>query len=323
MEKQFLFYSTILIIFLLVASVVGCQQLPVPITEPTPTPLSPPIPTPTLAPTPAPVPTQESIIVIPSTTVEVIKNIEYGRVGNVPLLLDMYIPETPVTTRMPTIIYIHGGGWRGGDKALGSERSNYLVKHGFLFVSINYRLIKAAQGSATFLAELEDCVEDSKCAVRWLRANAEKYNVDPDRIGVWGTSAGGHLAMMVACANESAELEGNGGWAEYSSRVQSVVSFFGPTLPMKQDRVSPINHVTTDDPPLLLIHGELDRVVSIESSEQMYEAYQQAGLKPTLVKVSGAGHGFKQETSSPISPSRDEIQQILLEFFIKHLVPTS
>ena len=286
--------------------------------------------------------------VIPTTTVEIIEDVEYGRAGDIPLLLDIYIPEVPIATPMPAVIWIHGGSFKYGDKSsdpmLRSIKA--LAEHGFFVVSINYRL----SGVAPFPA----AVEDSKCAVRWLRANVEKYNVDPNRIGVWGSSAGGYLSMMVGSADETAGLEGNGGWAEFSSRVQAVGSYYGPAdlvsayiklealwgsvpdshhfvqfldshLEEKPDlwkAASPINHVTADDPPLLLVHGELDSVVPIIVSEKMYRLYQQAGLEASLIRVSDADHIFEQVTDSPISPSIDEIEQIVLDFFVKHLLRT-
>jgi len=256
----------------------------------------------------------------PDTTVEVIKDVEYGIAGDIPLLLDIYIPETPIARPMPAVIFIHGGSWKGGDKATGYEPCMRFAERGFLSVSINYRLMPVeVQGTPEAIAHLSNCVEDCKCAIRWMRANADKYNVDPELIGVWGKSAGGHLAMMVACVDETVGLEGNGGWEEYPSRVQAVVSYFGPTL-LKEDWASPINYVTTDDPPLLLVHGELDQTVPIESSEQMYEAYQRVGLEATLIRVSEAGHSSWQKISSPIAPSLDEIEQIVMDFFVEHLV---
>ncbi|MFC1966339.1 alpha/beta hydrolase fold domain-containing protein [Chloroflexota bacterium] len=278
-------------------------------------------------------------VVIPNTTVEVTKDVEYGRASDIPLLLDIHTPGTPIATPMPAIIFIHGGGWDSGDK---SEKPcvikfSHLATHGFFVASINYRL----SGEAPFPA----AVEDSKCAIRWLRANADKYNVDPQRIGVAGYSAGGHLAMMVGLVDETAGLEGNGGWGEFSSRVQAVCSYYGPsdfvstyyekgsrpsnikflggTMEEKPEiykTASPINYVTKDDPPLLLVHGELDETVSYNQSEEMYQAYQRAGLEAELIKVNYAGHIFKQLTDSPISPSLDEIQQARLDFFIKHLL---
>jgi len=283
----------------------------------------------------------------PVTTAEVIKDIEYGKAGEIPLLLDIYVPETPIASPMPAIIWIHGGGWRGKDK-YPNPRADTLSKRGFFMVSINYRL----SGIATYPAAIEDC----KCSIRWLRANAEKYNVDPDRIGVGGGSAGGHLAMLVGCADETAGLEGNGGWEGVSSRVQAICSLFGisdfvalseyeagltakfkvvrpaataflefldGTVEEKSDdyrHASPINHVTKDDPPLIMIHGELDTIVPISQSETMYQAYQQVGADAELVRVTGADHGFQQLRSAPISPSSEEIEQITLDFFIERLV---
>ncbi|MFC2003481.1 alpha/beta fold hydrolase [Chloroflexota bacterium] len=266
---------------------------------------------------------------------EAIKDVEYGRASDIPLLLDIYIPETPIASPIPAIVFIHGGGWKDGDK--GSElyirKFSYLAKHGFFVVSINYRL----SGVAPFPA----AVEDSKCAVRWLRANAEKYNVDPQRIGVAGGSSGGHLALMVGCVDKTAGLEGNGGWEEFSSQVQAVVSYYGHSdfnsyevsgavilflggttdeIPDTYVLASPITHVKAGNPPLLLIHGELDPKVPYNQSEEMYQAYQQAGLETELIKVSAAGHGFRPAGETPISPSLDEIEQIRLDFFVEHLV---
>jgi len=285
--------------------------------------------------------------------VKVIRDIEYGTVGAIPLLLDIYVPETPIATPMPAVIWIHGGGWFGGDKSkdsiLGLDRTNrieLLAEHGFFGVSINYRLSDVA----LFPAAVEDC----KCAVRWLRTNAEKYNVDPNRIGIWGSSAGGHLAMMVGLVDEMVGFEGNGGWAEFSSRVQAVCSYYGASdliilyrgrqadfgpVPDRAGFVrflgghleecwetyevaSPIQYVTSDAPPLLLVHGELDRISPPLQSQLMYEAYQELGLEATLVEVKDAGHTFKQLIDNPISPSEKEIEQIVLEFFVQHLLCT-
>lgn len=270
-----------------------------------------------------------------TTAVELIRDIEYGRVGDRPLLLDIYRPLNPIISPMPAVIWIHGGGWRGGSKF--PSPVEFLAKYGFLGISIEYRL----SGEATFSA----AVEDSKCAVRWLRAKAKEYNVDPDRIGVWGGSAGGHLSLMVATAEAGAGLEGDGGWGEYSSRVQAAVAYYGPSdfislykgggnnsaltefiggtmeeRPQAYWLASPLNHVTPDDPPLLLVHGDLDPVVPFSQSKLMYQAYRGLGLEVTLVEVSGAGHGFKPATSNPVSPSSQEIEQLVLDFFLQHLV---
>ncbi|MFA4835373.1 MAG: alpha/beta hydrolase [Dehalococcoidia bacterium] len=270
--------------------------------------------------------------------VKITRNIEYGRASGTSLFLDIYTPQKPLANLMPAIIWIHGGSWYYGDKYVTYIKA--LAEQGFFGVSINYRL----SGKAAFPA----AVEDAKCAVRWLKANAQKYSVNPDRIGVWGESAGGHLAMMVGCADETAGLEGNGGWAGFSSKVQAVCSFYGVSdltaqyeYYQKEKRTtnialnkfmdgtpkqipdiyalgSPITHVTADDPPLLLIHGDRDQTVPFVQSEMMHTACQRLGLDSTLVKVTGAGHGFGRPAR--ISPSPAEIQQAVIDFFKKHLV---
>jgi dipeptidyl aminopeptidase/acylaminoacyl peptidase len=149
---------------------------------------------------------------------------------------------------------------------------------------------------------------------------------------------------MVGLVDKTAGLEGHGGWEELSSRVQAVYADYGVSdfisqyeegkvwstakflngtpeeKPEVYEAASPINYVTKDDPPLLLIHGEFDSTVPYNQSEIMYQAYKQAGLDSELIKVSNAGHGFIQVTDSPISPSLDDIEQVRLDFFIKHLV---
>jgi acetyl esterase/lipase len=261
---------------------------------------------------------------------ELIRNIEYGQGGGHALLLDIYRPLEPVATPAPAIIWMHGGGWSMGDKY--PSGVTFLAEAGFFCVSINYRL----SGEAYFPAALEDC----KCAVRWLRANAAAYNVDPDAIGVGGSSAGGHLAMMVACADESAGFEGDGGWEDVSSRVQAVCSYFGPIdltsllgesmienfigASLQQDpdaflRASPIYYVSAGDPPLLMINGNMDMLVPVGQAKEMQEAYQKQGLDARLIVVKNAGHGLVQAGSQPISPSQEEYERSVIEFFIKNL----
>ena len=259
----------------------------------------------------------------------IVRDIEFGRVEDTPLLLDMYVPDEPVKIPTPVVVWIHGGGWVGGDKY--PSQVSLLAERGFLCVSINYRL----SGEAKFPASIEDC----KCAIRWLRAHADEYYIDPQAIGVWGSSAGGHLAMLAGCASEEDGLEGDGGWEGYSSRVQAVCSFFGPadltSLFIPQDcceligesleeradlytAASPINYVSAGDPPLLMVHGSADYIVPIGQSEMMLESYEDAGLDVKLVRVTGAGHGFF--FNDDITPSLDEIEQKVINFFAGYLL---
>lgn len=289
----------------------------------------------------APTPTPTPLEAFPTTEVEIIRDVEYGRVDGVSLLLDIHRPKEPILgSPMPGVVVLHPGAWRTGDKAEVGLTS--LANHGFFVVSVNYRLSDVAKFPAA--------VEDSKCAVRWLRANAQKYNVDPDHIGVIGGSAGGHLAMMVGCADEEAGLDGTGSWEGVSSRVQAVVSHCGPTLlgippdafyetergkgsasvnflgatPMERPDLfrlaSPMTYVSEDDPPLLLIHGDLDEAAPFWHAEIMYYMCNTLGVEVTLIKVVGGTHTFTAPDHPPTSPSREEIIAIELAFLIEHLV---
>lgn len=267
--------------------------------------------------------------------VEVERDIEYGTGGGRPLLLDLYRPTDAPKGKLPCVIFFHGGGWRGGDKK-GTPVAR-LVPRGYVAVSVNYRL----SGEATFPA----AVEDAKCAVRWVRAHAEQRGIDADRLGAWGSSAGGHLALMVGLAGPDAKLEGEGGNADASSRVQAVVSWFGPAdfasghehfeggpgaeqaflggaYEEKKDvwvRASPVTHASKDDPPVLMIHGARDDTVPLDQSKRMLAALEEAGGEARLIVVKGAGHGFKPAGRGGIDPSREEIDEATFSFFDEHL----
>ncbi|HUT34801.1 MAG TPA: alpha/beta hydrolase [Phycisphaerae bacterium] len=158
-------------------------------------------------------------IVLPAG-VEAMFDVEYAKVADKGLRLDLYRPKD-ANGPLPLVVWIHGGAWVAGSKdaphlALG------LVSHGYVVASINYRL----SFEAIFPAQIHDC----KAAIRFLRANARKYSIDPDHIGVWGSSAGGHLAALVGTSGGVNVLEGNvGGNLDFSSRVQCAVDYFGPT----------------------------------------------------------------------------------------------
>ncbi len=269
--------------------------------------------------------------------VKVMKDVQYCTGGGHPLLLDLYRPRNPVGNPSPAVLWIHGGGWRIGSKE-GSPLAVNLASKGFVAVSVNYRL----SGEAPFPA----AIEDAKCAVRYLRANAAKYGIDPKRIGVAGSSAGGHLALLVGAAHESAGLEGSGGWDGVSSRVSAVLSWFGPAdfsvgptafergsgpsiiaflggtpqnRPENYRNASPVTWVSKDDPPLLLFHGDEDTTVPFDQSVRMEEAYRKAGLDVELVKVENAGHNFTPAGNKPISPTLPEIMEKSVAFFQKNL----
>lgn len=217
---------------------------------------------------------------LPPGVVEM-KDLEYGKVGERSLRLDLYLPDK-LDRPLPGLIFIHGGAWSGGTRDVYRYYTVRFAKQGFVAATISYRLSNEAPFPAA--------VEDAKCAVRWLRGNAAKYHVDPDKIAVIGGSAGGHLAMMVGYSADVRELEGKGGQTGVSSRVAAVVNFYGPsdlTTPFARgndsvkkflggktyeeakeiyEKASPITYLTRDDPPTLILHGTIDDVVPIEQS---------------------------------------------------------
>ena len=253
-------------------------------------------------------------------------NLSYVDDGNARHKLDLYVPNN-VSTPIPLIVWIHGGGWQSGDKQLGpnSHPLRY-ARNGYAVASINYRL----SDEAIFPAQIYDC----KAAVRWLRANAAQYNLDPTRFGAWGQSAGAHLASLVGTSNDVTDLEGTlGGNTQYSSRVQAVVDWYGPTdllqqtaqlmqngcpnpnhdvpdspesrligcpiqtCPAAVQRANPLVYVTRDDPPFFIEHGTAD-CVSAPGQSQIFQAlFQSVGHDSSLTILQGAAHGGPQFTA--------------------------
>jgi acetyl esterase/lipase len=264
-----------------------------------------------------------------SDKVVVHRDVVYGDGGGRPLKLDLVLPQPAPDEPLPLVVFIHGGGWRGGDKAGGIARVAPLVATGdYVGATIGYRL----SGEATWPAQIHDC----KAAIRWLRANADRYHIDPQRIGVWGSSAGGHLVNMLGTSGGVAELEGSGGSAEHSSRVSCVVPFCGPTnflaprrfeggrspsavdlllggsIQDKQDaarEASPITYVSADDPPFLIVHGTDDQTVPFEQAEMFYDALKKAGVDATFVRITGGSHAV----------GGPAVTQRVNDFFEKHL----
>jgi acetyl esterase/lipase len=250
--------------------------------------------------------------------VEVLKDVEYGKGGGRPLRMHLLRPKTRSERPLPVVVWVHGGAWMEGNRDEGLRRLPRLVRRGYLCASIEYRL----SPESTFPAQIEDC----KCAIRFLRANARQYGLDPNRIGVWGASAGGHLVALLGTTGGVKALEGKGGWEKQSSRVQAVVDFFGPTDFLKMDaagsrfrhdapgspesrliggpiqenkekvaRANPISYITKNTPPFLILHGEKDDIVPLNQSELLSAALTKTGVEVTFRVVKGAGHGFGGE----------------------------
>jgi acetyl esterase/lipase len=243
--------------------------------------------------------------------------------------MDIYFPQSGGP--WPTVVYIHGGGWMHGDKSEAALFASGMNSMGFLVVSLNYRLYPPA----TFPA----MIEDVKCGIRSLRAHAGEYNLDPNRIAAMGASAGGHLVSLLGTTDQSAGWD-IGEYLDQSSRVQAVISLaavmdLSQTFPnadgndvetMKRIgfnesnmlEASPVTHVSLNDPPFLLIHGDHDELVPYQQSQLMYDRLVQANVPAQLVIVKNASHSF-DAPNGDITPSLAELNFTILEFLTKYL----
>jgi acetyl esterase/lipase len=214
----------------------------------------------------------------------------------------LYVPEK-TDRKPPLLVWIHGGGWTKGSKSQFNPMFVRLTAEGYAAASIDYRL----DGVTSHPKQIHDC----KGAIRWLRANAEKYGYDVARIGAGGGSAGGHLVLLLGLSSGIEELEGDvGGNTDQSSQVHAVVDLYGPSAlglfaeeserfrnnktPELLKSASPVTYLTKDDPPLLIFHGDKDQLVPLSQSEHIHKLYQEMGLESSLHVVEGAGHGGPQ-----------------------------
>jgi acetyl esterase/lipase len=283
----------------------------------TPPPALPSTPQPTETLSPAPVPFD--------MYGKTLTDITYCTADDSPQTMDLYFPDSG--DPWPVLVYVHGGTWMHGDKSEATMFAYNMASQGYLVASVNYRLYPAARYPAM--------IEDVKCAVRSLRTNAGQYNLDPDRIGAIGVSAGGHLVSLLGTSDP-------GNWdvgehLDQASHVQAVIAMAG-VMDLARDfpnanietmkligfgehnivEASPITHVTEDDPPFLLIHGDLDTTVPLEQSQLMYDRLVQANVPAQLVVVKNAGHSFIGPGGSA-SPTLDEINQIIVDFLAQYL----
>jgi acetyl esterase/lipase len=261
--------------------------------------------------------------------VQAVKNLEYGRASDESLLLDIYRPKV-IAKKLPVVVWIYGGAWKTGAKDFCPIA--FMATQQLAIVSINYRL----DSIASFPAQIYDC----KGAIRWLRANASKYDLDANHIGIFGASAGGHLALLLATTAGNPAMEGNvGGNLNYSSRVQCVCAFYPPTdlnrlvsdpkvradpngdvakllggaVAQNVDKAiaaSPLTYVSKNCAPVFIMHGADDTLVPPEQSKIFYQALLKAGVNAHLEIIPNQGHGI-------IAPPR--VAREIYQFFGKHL----
>jgi len=242
---------------------------------------------------------------------DVHRDIVYATGGGVPLHLDIYAPKSAMP--LPVVMWIHGGGWKAGDK---NDHTFFNITNlGFALVVIDYRLSQ----QAIFPAQIYDC----KASVRWVRANAAAYHLNPDKIGVVGASAGGHLVALLGTTNNNPQVEGDEGPKGVSSAVQCVVDYFGPTdfptiekqatqqqnaildpmldqlfggpVPQKADlaqMASPLHFVDVKASPFLIIHGDQDTIIPLQQSIDLDAALKKAGVYSDLHVIKGGAHGY-------------------------------
>lgn len=265
---------------------------------------------------------------------QMLTDVTYCTNDGVDLKMDLYFPVQPADPA-PAVMFVHGGGWVAGTKT-GTPGMSYFVelaRRGYLVASIDYRLAP----TYTFPANIIDV----KCAVRSLRANAAQWNIDPDRIGAWGASAGGHLVALLGTSDTSAGWD-VGEYLDQSSRVNVVVDMYGISDLTTEyvvgnvrglDRMvfgaksqadpilrtaSPTTYITADDPPFLILHGDFDETVPVTQSQILHEALLAGGVSSSYVVVKNGGHGFWAR-GGPIDPPHAVIARTILGFFDQYL----
>lgn len=260
--------------------------------------------------------------------VEQLSNVDYVGMGNPHQAMDILVPADHATQKRPLVVFIHGGAWNSGEKENGMGVIRAIASTGdYVAATLNYRL----SPEAIWPAQIFDC----KAAIRYLRGKADDYGIDPENIGIIGVSAGGHLVSMLGTTNGIPSLEGDlGAYSEFSSNVQCVVNFFGPTdfLTMSGDRMnpnpinqllgglgpdltekakqaSPVTWVTKDSAPFFTAHGTNDPLVPYSQAEELNGVLGKAGVESHLIKMVGGGHGFES----------NDLNLRIRQFLDKHL----
>ncbi len=264
-----------------------------------------------------------------SYQVKILKDLVFSSPEEKSLLLDLYLPQH-AKEPLPVIVWLHGGGWRIGNRKLGPDFCQFFAEKGFAMASIEYRL----SVEALFPAQIHDV----KTAIRWLRSVADEYHLDSKNIGLWGSSAGGHLAALAATTGSGILEELEHEYAEFSSDVQAVVDGYGPTdflqmdlhhtsdgssndpetahlhpvlhhsdidspesqllgapihlVPDRVRKANPITYIKGGEPPFLIMHGTNDTAVPAHQSELLYQALLEKGNDATICLIDGFGHAF-------------------------------
>ncbi len=278
------------------------------------------------------------------------RDIVYKTVAGEPLLVDLYLPFARRHASIPVVVFSHGGGWVMGDRAtmlIGPDNKQLILRLrglGYAVANFEYRLLGET-------VELADIIADNKDLVRWLKANSDRYDLDPANIGLWGQSAGGYLVLMAGLTDDD-KFVGDEGLSGISARVSYIVDNYGPTDLMENFRpivsgerspgaferaqtnhmfgssydadpegfansladLSPVTHVDKDDPPVLVLHGDADQLVSAEQSRFLREKMLQAGTEHEVHFITGTDHIFNGATAEQIQ----EIVAVSTAFIVRN-----
>lgn len=274
----------------------------------------------------------------------------YKNISGRDLTLDLYYPTARRSRKCPVIVFTHGGGWAAGNRYKAASGSfglvfGRLVKEGFAVAPVTYRLAKKGSNVA-----MRDCVIDCKDAIRYLAKNSESLGIDPMRICVMGDSAGGHIAQMLLLASPE-QLPGDPTLAEVPYRMVAGVSWYGPCDFEKTDlfnhdnradfkdrfsarilgsnsgpsdklaryrEVSPINYLSQDSPPLLMIQGDKDTTIPVKHAHYMKQKADAVKAPVEIMIIRNAGHNWRK-VDADIDPSREAIIDRTAQFFVDHL----
>jgi acetyl esterase/lipase len=244
--------------------------------------------------------------------------VEYAHNGYLSLLADIYVPEHDEADAAPLIIWVHGGGWKDGNRKAWPGILRQLAR-GYAVMSVEYTLTGAGPDKASFPTQIKDI----KAAIKWARANGDEYGFDASRIVIAGISAGGHLSALAGCTNGMKEFEYEELYAGFSSDVHGVVDLLGPSdlyeyisettidevvLALRQltdcedsmlkDKLiyaSPVTYIDGTEPPFLIMHGDKDTLVNMKQSEILHKRLVEKGVDSTLYIIKGLPHAYFEE----------------------------
>jgi len=261
--------------------------------------------------------------------------------------LDLYVPKSTPNGTRPAAMITHGGGWSIGDKAASRERNfaEFMVDQGYVAISINYTLVPY-EGKKRIGDGWPDNIYDCKSALRWLKKNAKSLHIDPDRIVLIGGSAGGHLSLLNGLSMNNKELNGKGAYLDQNTSIRCIIDFYGPidaregregkpyvkSSPIDKNAwggsfikekfaerpdiwalASPVEHLSSDSPPILIFQGDSDAVVNVNVSRRFNKLLDEKKIPHIYVEVAGAPHSFA------LNPCGKDLRPIILKFLKENL----